>query len=310
MNASIDLDLVTRFVRVAEARSFAAAASRAGVPKSTLSRSVARLEEALGVRLMERTTRSLRLTDEGQQLFDRARTSLAHLEEALELTTDAPRLVRGTLRISAPPDLGEPILADLLGAFLRAHPEVRVDVEFSNRVVDLVKEGFDAALRGGSLRDSTLVARKLMDTDFGLFAAPTYLAAHGTPRRARDLERHETVLFRPQHSEARVTLRSSRGSERVKLYGRLASDDLGFVRSAVLRGMGIGALPVFGVEDALGDGRLVRVLEGFTAGGGALYLVYPSSRLAPARLVAFRDFATAHFARGCAEAPHQRRRGE
>lgn len=300
MNATIDLDLVSRFVRVAEARSFAAAASRSGLPKSTLSRSVTRLEEALGVRLIERTTRSLRLTDEGRRLFDRASVGLATLDEALDVASDSPTMLRGMLRISGPPDIGDLLLADLVCKFSAAHPDIRLEVELSNRYVDLVKEGFDAAFRAGVLGDSSLVARKLLDTTFGVYGAPEYLEMHGTPKRPADLEEHEFVIFRPVHGEQRVTLRSPKGQARVALHGRIASDDLAFVRSACLRGAGLACLPEIGVEPAVMEGRLVRVLPTHAVGGGALHLVYPSSRLAPARLVAFRDFAVAHF-RSCCE---------
>lgn len=299
-NATIDLQLVSRFVRVAEARSFAAAAKRTGQPKSTLSRSVTRLEEALGVRLIERTTRALRLTDEGRRLFESASVGLGTLEEALDLASESPTSLRGTLRISAPPDLGDLLVVDLIAAFVAVHPDVRVEVTLTNRYVDLVKEGYDLALRAGTLEDSSLVARKLLATTFGVFASPNYLAKRGMPRHPKDLASHEAVLFRPIHGEQRITLKGPRAQQRVALHGRLASDDLSFVRSACVRGIGVAVLPEVGVALALRDGHLVRVLPGYTISSGALHLVYPSSRLAPARLVAFRDFAVAHFKAACA----------
>ncbi len=294
-DANIDLDLVARFVRVAEARSFAAAAARTGLPKSTLSRSVSRLEMALGIRLLERTTRAVRLTDEGMRLFETASRGLTTIDEALDHAVDSPLELRGTLRISAPPDIGDMLLADLLASFAERHPEVRIEAELSNRFVDLVKDGFDAAMRAGTLRDSSLVARKLTDTPFALYASPGYLRAHGTPKKPAELETHPFVLFRPTHGEQRISLRSSKGTVRIAARGPIACDDLAFARRCCLRGAGIASLPRFSADPDAASGRLVEVLPGHESGNGTLHLVYPSSRLAPARLVAFRDFSVEFF---------------
>lgn len=294
-DATTDLDLVARFVRVAEARSFAAAASRSGLPKSTLSRSVSRLEQNLGVRLLERTTRSLRLTDEGLRLFETASRGIATIDEALDLATDSPQNLRGTLRISAPPDLGETMLAELVVRFCERQPQVRVEMELSNRYVDLVKEGFDLALRAGVLRDSSLVARKLTDIGFGLYAATSHVQRFGLPKKPADLEGQEFVLFRPVNGEQRIQLRGPKGTSRLHVTGRVTSDDLTLVRRCCILGGGAALLPLFSGEADVATGRLVRLLPGYESSGGGLHLVYASSRLAPARLTAFRDFALEYF---------------
>lgn len=294
-DATLELDLIARFVRVAEARSFAGAASRSGLPKSTLSRSVSRLEQTLGVRLVERTTRALRLTDEGLRLYEAASRGIATIEEALDLATDSPQNLRGTLRISAPPDLGETVLAELVVRFCERHPQVRVEMELENRLVDLVKEGIDVALRAGVLRDSSLVARKLGDVSFGLYAAPSHVARFGTPKKPTDLEAHEFVLFRPTNGEQRIQVRGPKSTERLTVRGRLACDDLALLRRCCVLGSGAALLPLFSAESDVAAGRLVRLLPSHDSAGGALHLVYASSRLAPARLVAFRDFAVEFF---------------
>jgi len=295
VDAALDLDLVARFVRVAEARSFAAAALRTKLPKSTLSRSVTRLEQALGVRLFERTTRSIRLTDEGLRLYETASRGLATIGEALDLASDSPTKLRGTLRISAPPDLGNLFLADMIARFSAQNPDIRVEVELTGRMVDLVKEGFDAAFRAGQLRDSSLVARKLGSLSAAVYVAPSWLARQAVPKKPADLESLPFIVFRPVQGEQRITFKGPKGTTRIAVRGPIASDDLAFVHRTCVAGAGLAWLPCLVGERSVADGSLVRVLPTFDSSTGALHLVYPSSRLAPARLVALRDFAVSYF---------------
>lgn len=296
LDPALDLDLVARFVRVAEARSFAAAALRTKLPKSTLSRSVTRLEQSLGVRLLERTTRSVRLTDEGLRLFETASRGLATIGEALDLASDSPTQLRGSLRITAPPDLGNLLVAEMVARFTALHPEVKIEVDLSGRIVDLVKDGFDAAFRAGQLRDSSLVARKLCGFGAGIYVSPAVAAKHPVPKKPADLEALPFVLFRPAQGEQRIVLKSPKASARITVRGSVASDDLAFVHRSCLAGAGYAWLPTFAGEPGVAEGTLQRALPTFESNAGGLYLVYPSSRLAPARLVALRDFAVAYFA--------------
>lgn len=287
--ATEELPSIARFLAVAEAGSFARGAERMGVPKSTLSRAVARLEQELGVRLVERTSRAVRLTDEGQALRERARAALDGLDEAIDALVDAPNRARGTLRISAPPDLGD-VLGGLLTRFASAHPDVRVEVDLSTRYVDLVAEGFDVALRAGTLRDSSLVARKLVDMRFGVFGAPSYLSRNKAPRRVADLAAHPFVLFDPMNrGDLRLTAHGK--SERVSVHGSLRATDLSFVRSCVIEGAGLGLLPFLATESEVRAGRLLQVLPEHEGPSGALHAVFPSSRNLPSRVSHFRDFA-------------------
>ncbi len=184
----MDLNRISVFVRVVEAGTFTAAAAALGVRKSSVSRSVAALEASLGIRLLQRTTRKLSLTDAGRAYYERARDALAGLEEAEQAILALGAAPRGLVRVTAPVDLASD-LAPVVSAFLRAHPAVRVEMFLTARYVDLVKEGFDLAVRAGALTDSSLLARKVADTELGLFASPAYLDTAGRPRRLRAARR-------------------------------------------------------------------------------------------------------------------------
>lgn len=286
-----DLDM---FVRVVERRSMTGAARELGVPKSTVSRAVMRLEDALGARLFRRSSRALSLTEAGRALFDEAQPHIVALRgarDAVAAVTEAPS---GPIRLTAPPDIALDVLAPLLVEFVERYPEVRVDVHPTSRTVDLVEEGFDVAIRAGKLRDAHLVARKLGDATLALFAAPSYLARRGTPRTVAELESHDFVLFRPKRGCVEVELvaegpRPERAS--VEVRGRIATDDMSFARAAVLAGAGIGLLPGFLAARSVVAGELVRVLPRYCAPReGALYLVHASGRHLPRKIAVLRDF--------------------
>ncbi len=284
----MDLNRVTVFLRVVEAGSFTGAAAALGLRKSSVSRAVAALEADLGIRLLQRTTRRLSLTDAGRAYHDRARDALSSLEEAREAAASLGAAPRGLVRVTAPVDLEEPIAA-VTGPFLRVNPEVRVEVSLTARVVDLVREGFDLAVRAGVLADSSLMARRLGDSELGLFASPAYLDAAGRPRRAADLDRHECVLFRAGGPSAIWRLSGARGEEQVTVRGRVDTDEMGFLKEMLLAGHGIGLAPVFLVRPLVEAGRLERVLPRLAQRGAALHLVWPSRRFEPAAVVRYRQ---------------------
>ncbi len=284
----MDLNRVAVFVRVVEAGSFTRAAVALGVRTSSVSRSVAALEAELGIRLLQRTTRRLSLTDAGRAYHDRARDALAGLEEARESVSTLGTAPRGLVRVTAPVDL-EDALAAVTAGFLRAYPEVRVEMTLTARVVDLVREGFDLAVRAGVLADSALLSRRLGDTDLGLFASPAYLDASGRPRRVADLARHDCVLFRAGAPQATWQLSGPRGEEPVVARGRVDADEMGFVQSMLLAGHGIGLLPAFLAASSVAAGRLERVLPRHAVRGPAMHVVWPSRRFEPAAVVRFRQ---------------------
>ncbi|HEY3255408.1 MAG TPA: LysR family transcriptional regulator [Polyangiaceae bacterium] len=294
----MDLNHVAVFARVVELESFTAAAKQLGLPKSSVSRTVTRLEDELGVRLLQRTTRKLHLTEAGQAYYERARVSLAGLEEAASAATNLSAEPRGTVRMSAPGDMGVMNLADLVARFVRKYPLVQVEISLSSRFVDLVAEGFDLALRAGKLADSSLVARKIGSDSLGLFASPAYLRRRGKPKTVAELASHDCVLFRGIHGKSEWHLMGPRGEERVTVRGPLNADEMMFVQQAVSAGLGIALLPMIGVRLAAARGGLpapVRLLPEYSVGGASLNLVSPSTRFPSASVSAFRDFLVAEL---------------
>ncbi len=279
-------------MRVVEAGSFTAAAAGLGLPKSSVSRRVAALERALGTRLLQRTTRRLRLTAVGQRYFQQARQALASLDEAGTELAAAVREPRGTVRITAA-DFGEGPLAQVIASFARLHPRIHVDLTITGRRVNLVEEGFDLAVRAGFLEDSTLVARRLARSELWLLASPAYLARRGTPRRLADLAQHDCVLYRGSTGLLPWRLSGPRGTETVRVSGSMTADDLGFVGRLVRAGAGIGLLPDSNVADA----ALTRVLPAYALRGGAIYVLSPPLRHLPARVALFREHLVAELPR-------------
>lgn len=293
----MDFNRIAVFVRVVEERGFTAAARALGLPKSSISRSVALLEAALGVRLLHRSTRSVTLTEAGTAFYEQASRGLAGVEEAAAVVADLQAVVRGTIRVTAPVDIGAWMLEPVIARFVRLHPEVHLDVVLTGRVVDLVEEGFDLALRAGQLRDSAIIARKIGSVESSLHASPRYLARAGSPATLGDLTKHRCVLFRPGGSSAGWKLKGPSGEETVNVKGPVTVDELGFARRAVMAGVGIGLLPTFLCARDVERGRLVRVLPSYLAPGPPLHLVYPSARYLPHRVGVFRDFLVEALAR-------------
>jgi DNA-binding transcriptional LysR family regulator len=288
-----DLDV---FVRVARSGSFTKAARTLGVPKSTVSRAVARLEDRARVQLLERTTRAVRLTDAGRALADRAAPHVEGLREALEVVGEEAAQPRGTVRVTGAPDLAA-ILGELVARFTARHPTVGVEVDLSTRFVDLVAEGFDFAFRATlrALDDASLVVRRLGESRLHLYASPAYVARHGVPRSPSDLPRHEGVLFRAKR-EQRLPLVGPRGAKvEATLTGRVVANEFPFLAAAVRAGAGVGALPAFLAETDVEAGRLVRVLGEWSASGGTILLVQPRAKHVPRRVALFRDFARDEF---------------
>ncbi len=284
----MDLNRIAVFARVIEAGSFTAAAQSLGVRKSSVSRKVAALEKELGIRLLQRTTRKLSLTDAGRTYYRRTRDALTGLEEARQAAAALGAEPRGTVRLTAPGDLAAGV-APIVAAFTRAHPEVRIEVSLTARLADLVREGFDLAIRAGPLQDSSLLARKLADTELGLFAAPAYLAAAGRPRRVADLARHECVLYHSTGGTARWRLSGPKGEETVIVHGRVACDELAFVRAAVEAGLGIALAPLGAFAVPVRSGAAERILPSLAQRSAPVHVVWPSRSFEPAAVVLLRE---------------------
>jgi DNA-binding transcriptional LysR family regulator len=287
----MDLNLLTVFQTVAESASFSSAAARLGVKRSSVSRSIAALEHAVGVQLLSRTTRSLALTTAGAALYAKLKPQLDGLKDALGTLPEQEEQASGLLRVTAAIDVGAMVLAPVAPGFLLRYPGIQLDVRLTNARLDLVAEGVDAALRvtATKLSDSTLVARKLAQLESGLYGAPEYFARVGTPRVPDDLDQHDWVAFRD--------FRPPPPCDKVKLRPRLVADDLFFLSAALRAGAGVGMLPSFVAAPDLAAGRLVRVLPRVTLGVGALYLVHPPAQHVPRKVLAFGDYMREHLSR-------------
>jgi DNA-binding transcriptional LysR family regulator len=283
----MDLNLLTVFEAVARTASFSAAARELAIPKSSASRAVARLEDALGVQLLFRTTRQVSLSEAGTTLYDRITPLLASVKAALGELPEREEAPSGTLRVTAPVDLGVLFLAEVVTRYAARYPAVSVDVHLTGRVVDLVKEGFDLALRVASrLEDSSLVVRRAASISFHLFASPIYLARRGAPRAEADLAEHDWVAFRGGPQALRVAGPRPAAEGR---RARIVCDDLLFARDAVRAGAGVGLLPTFLAEPDVLAGRLTRILPRYERPAGHLHVVTPAARHAPRKVTAFRD---------------------
>lgn len=293
---TVDLNRVATFIRVVDSGSFTSAAAELGLPKSSVSRAVARLEEDLGVRLLQRTTRRLGLTEAGQAFYERSREGLGTLSTAVAEAADSGKEPRGLVRVTAPVDLGVIGLAEAIAEFTRDRPQIQVELALTSRYVDLVREGFDLAVRAGSLADSTLIARRVAGLASGLFASPAYLRRHGRPTTLAALAGHTCVLFRARGGRDRWQLRGPAGDEAIEVAGSICADDLMFVQQCVLSGAGVGLFPLFMAARGLHAGTIERVLPDYHVEGAPLHLVVPSGRYVPARVALLRDHLAASLA--------------
>ncbi|HEX4450256.1 MAG TPA: LysR family transcriptional regulator [Kofleriaceae bacterium] len=284
----MDYNDLALFTRVVERGSFTAAAQAAGLPKSSVTRSIARLERALGVRLIQRTTRQRGVTDAGRELYERVRGAVAAIEEASEAIREQGHEPRGVVRISALPDVDLMGVPELLAQLHGKLPSIHVELSLSGRIIDLVADGFDLAIRAGRLGDSSLIAKKVGNTHTALYAAKAYLKKRGKPKALADLKAHDCVLFRGKNGRARWAFE---GDGEVEIDGVLGTDDFGFLARALEAGMGIGPLPMF-MADRL---ELERVLPDHTMAGGPVHVVMPSASYVPARVTAVRDALVAHL---------------
>lgn len=287
-----DLNDVLAFTRVADSGSFTAAAVRLGWPKSSVSHRVARLERTLGARLLERSTRRIRLTEVGARYHEHARRVLAELDQASATVARFRAEPQGWLRISASVVLGQALLPRLLAEFTARHPRVQLFVDLTNRRVDLLEEGFDLAIRSGTLPDSSLVARTLGRAAARLYAAPAYLRRSGRPRRPEDLAGHVLLENAPAAPTDRWLLSHDDGAEAVvAAQFRLVGNDPIVLREVAVLGEGIVSLPEFVAAPALADRRLVPVLAPWATRRVDVHAIFPSHKSLSPAVRAFVDLA-------------------
>lgn len=289
MRPGLDLNNVAVFVEVVERGSFTKAAASLALPKSSVSRSVARLESELGATLLRRTTRKIALTDAGREWFERARRALVELEDAGAAASHDERDPHGIVRLTAPPDAGR-ALVDVLARFAERYPRVHVELIVTSRRLDLIEERIDLALRAGRLSDSSLIARKLFETELRLYGAPSYLERRGRPKSLADLADHDVVLFRGVRGRSTLALEGPHGKTKLDVTGPISADDFAIVVEALLAGMGVGLAPDAWIQEPILAGRLEHVLPKWSGRGGAIHLVHPGTRALPERVRLLRDF--------------------
>jgi DNA-binding transcriptional LysR family regulator len=287
----MDLNDLALFARVVDRGSFTAAARALSLPKSSVTRGIARLERELGVRLVQRTTRQRGITDAGRELYERVRGAVGALEEATEAVREQGHEPRGVVRLTANPDITEMGVPESIAALRVKQPSIHVELVLTTRVVDLVAESIDLAIRAGRLADSTLIAKPVGSTDLGLYAAKTYVKRRNAPKKLADLADHDCILFRGHRGHSTWELEGPRGTQRIDIAGIASADEFRFIDQMIRAGAGIGLLPEFMGARA----QLVRVLPEHRVMGAPLHLVMPSAAFVPARVTIVRDHLAAHL---------------
>jgi DNA-binding transcriptional LysR family regulator len=289
---------ITVLAQVVESGSFVRAADALGLSSSGVSRAVSRLEARMGVRLIERTTRSLSLTDEGQRLYDQVRPHLTGVSEAVALASGATHAVRGKLRVNIDAFFARVFLASRLAEFLDRFPELSVELITQGSLGDLVADRFDLAVRFvDPPAGSTLVARRLTDTRILTVASPDYIARHGRPKHPKDVVQHNRILFPNPLTSRPFEWEFRRGRELVEIpiEGHLLVSDAGTLLDACVAGAGIAQILELGTEELIRSKQLVNLFPDWSGERWPLYALYPSRRFQPAKLKAFVDFCVANI---------------
>ncbi|WP_186127851.1 LysR family transcriptional regulator [Burkholderia gladioli] len=290
-----NLNGIVAFVRTAETLSFVAAGRKLGISASAVGKTIARLERSLGVRLFHRTTRRVTLTEEGRHFHERCHRILEELRDAEATLSASAQTPRGRLRVSLPV-IGYRFLLPVLPAFSTRYPDIELDLDFNDRLVDVVEGGFDAVIRSGQLSDSSLMSRRLGPFRFVLCASPGYLARAGVPRGLADLAAHEGVRYRfPTTGKLQPWSLLPDGGEPPNLRCAMTCNNMEALRGAVIAGIGIGFMPDFLARDALAAGSLVEVLEPHSIAPGQFSILWPSSRQLSPKLRVFVDFMCEHL---------------
>jgi len=282
----MNLDGIDVFVKVIQTGSFTAAAKQLKMPTTTVSSKVAQLEKRLGVTLIQRTTRKLNLTQAGTAFYQRCSVALDEIE-AGENELNATKLEpEGLIRISSVAELGRSLIPNMVSGYLKAHPKMNVELILTNRLVDLIGEKIDLAVRFGSLKDSSLVAKKILNTEISMWASPAYLKKYGTPKTAKDIKKHQFVRYSALPESLKIS--NSDEATEIKVSGRISVDDLETMKSFTMAGEGIGIMP-----DFIGDkekGKLVRVMPDWCWEKVPLSFVYPPQRFVSLKVQSFISY--------------------
>jgi len=282
----VDLDGIAVFVKVVQAGSFSQAAKLLNMPNSTVSAKVAALEKRLGVTLLQRTTRRLHLTEPGAGYFRRCLQALEGLQAAESELESERSETKGVLRLAAPVELGRSALPPVLDVLMKRHPAIKIDLIITNRLVDLVVENIDVAVRAGPLKDSGLIARRFVLGQFGLWASPSYLKNNSVPRNPNELKEHDCLRFAP-FTGRKLQLTNGRERAQIALAGRITADDFEALRALAVLGWGIALLPSFLCAEEAKERKLVSVLPNWRGDSVTISVVYPAQRFVSPKIRAF-----------------------
>jgi LysR family transcriptional regulator, regulator for bpeEF and oprC len=288
----LDLKALAIFVKVGERRSFVRAARELGITQSGVSNAISRLEDQLGLRLLARTTRSVGLTEDGAAFLERCRRILADLEEAEQVLTQARLAPRGRLRVDLPVSFGRIKVVPLLGDLQARFPELQLEVTFTDRYIDLVEEGVDVTVRIGALQDSSLIARRLSESQLRIAGSPDYFARHGRPQAPEDLLRHHCLPFtlRDTRIPRDWYLRRDGADSPFTPNAAMSFNDGSAIVAAACAGYGLVQMNDYTTDDAIAAGMLEPVLEAFNPSPTPIWLVYPAGRHLSPKVRAFADF--------------------
>lgn len=284
------------FVSVVDQGGFTEAARKIGVSKSAVSKHISSLEDRLGARLLDRTTRRVSPTEIGLAYYDRANTVLSGAAEADDMVGEMQRTPRGSLKVSVPVNFGMAQIANLVGPFLCKHPEIEINLVLDDRFVELVSEGFDMAIRIGHLSDSSLKARKLAEARALMVASPSYIKQHGEPKALSDISSHHLLHYSNLSTGNFWKFRTANGEEKtIRVGGRFTANNGEALLRAAEHGLGIARLPSFTLGDSIAKGRLVEILPDLYEDLIGIYAVYPPGRYIQPKLRAFIDYLVAQF---------------
>ena len=290
-----DLIALKAFVTVVEAGSFNRAADLLEASAAAVSRRISGLESALGVKLLNRTTRNIDLTEAGKQFYSDVVNILESLEEAEEKLQSGRETIKGNLRIAAPLSFGVGRIAPILPVFMKRYPDLKVHLQLEDRFTDLVAEGIDVAIRIGSLKDSTLVATRLAPIPRIFCASPEYLAMRGEPKKPVELARHACLHYSLLSTREDWSFSTGDEANDIEITGPLSTNNGDVLKAAAIQGLGIAMLPTFIVQDALDDGRLKAILQDYCPKPFGLYAVRPSRHFTPVRVRALIEYLKEQF---------------
>ena len=275
----VKADDMVLFVQVVEEGSFSKVAAKLSLTNSVVSKRIARLEENLNTQLIYRTTRKLSLTDAGRTLYDKAKIAKHAFQEAEDAVTGYSEDMKGTIRITLPVVSANLILSESIAEFCKQHPEISVDLQITNRLVDLIEEGFDLAIRTAELEDSSLIARRLIDSRWVICATPDYLKRYGTPQTPEELDNHECIIYKLDNTSNNIWPVCIDGTEQLMpVHGRFHSNHLSAIKQATLSDLGIAFLPQALVHEEIQQHTLTQILQRFTRKELGMYAVYPKAR--------------------------------